>query len=236
MAASPKPTIAQNRLATTIAISLLTLAACAWIATYYLMPLLMIQSQSGMEGSSISAIVAPPSVLSVSIYGAIWVLGMVAMMFPAMIPIVLFYNKIVAKQERSPSLAKLVGTLLFLGGYLIVYVVLGICAYLVVYAAINLSMQFSELALLSAAASGAILIATGIYQFTSLKSACLKNCISPIAFFTVHHKTGLFGSFENGSSTWLLLCRMLLGFHARYVRCRSDEHSNYGCAGWHNCS
>ncbi len=161
------------------------------------MPLIMMQK--GMIMSfGVDAIVASPSLVSIAFFEIVWIVGMAAMMFPAMIPIVLFYNKIATKQESNPSLAKRVGTPLFLGGYMIVYAVLGICAYAAIYEVVNLSSHITQLAYLSFLASGSILTVTGIYQFTPLKSRCLKNCISPIAFFTIHYKPGLLGSFRMG--------------------------------------
>jgi predicted metal-binding membrane protein len=194
---SHKPIFVPNRLAIIIAGSLLSLAAFAWIATYYLMPVMMMPRTSVMS-LGVAAIVSSPSLVSISIFEIVWIIGMAAMMFPAMIPIVLFYNKVATRQESNPSLARSVGTPLFLSGYLIVYAALGICAYIAIYEAINLSSNLSQIAFLSIVASSAILIATGSYQFTSLKSRCLKNCISPIGFFALHYKTGLLGSIRMG--------------------------------------
>jgi predicted metal-binding membrane protein len=193
---SRKPIIVSNRLAIIIASSLLVLATLAWIATYYIMPFMMM-SQSGMMSFGVAAIVSSTSLTSISIFEIVWIIGMAAMMFPAMIPIVLFYNKFATKQESNPSVAKSIGTPLFLGGYLVVYAVLGIVAYLAIYEAISLSTNFSS-DLLVVIASSAILIVTGIYQFTPLKLRCLKNCVSPIGFFAVHYKSGLLGSLRMG--------------------------------------
>lgn len=190
---------ASDRLTILIVVSLLSCAALAWVATYYLMPLVMMPTTDMMSGlSGVSAIVSSPTALSVSIFEAIWIIGMAAMMFPAMIPIVIFYNKTATRRHANPTIAKSVGTPLFLGGYLIVYAVLGLGAFGTVYAAIKLSAQVSMLASLSAIAPAAILIATGVYQFTSLKSRCLRNCISPMGFFAVHYKPGLLGSLRMG--------------------------------------
>lgn len=123
---------------------------------------------------------------------------MVAMMFPAMIPLVLFYNKIVTRHWHNSFYTRILGTSLFLMGYLVVYAALGISAYLAVYETIGLSSKISNLAYLSGLATAALLIATGIYQFTTLKSRCLTNCISPISFFAVHYKEGLVGSMRMG--------------------------------------
>ena len=192
-----KPIFVPNRLAIIIAGSLLSFAAFAWIATYYLKPLMMMP-QTGVMSLGVAAIASPPSLLSISIFEVVWIIGMAAMMFPAMTPIVLFYTKVATRQQWNPSLARSVGTPLFLTGYMIVYAVFGIGAYIAIYEAINLSSNFSQIAFLSVVASSAILISTGVYQFTSLKSRCLKNCISPIGFFALHYKAGLFGSIRMG--------------------------------------
>jgi predicted metal-binding membrane protein len=196
MTESRKPVLLPDRLAISIAFSLLALAAVSWVASYYLMPLMA--SGSSVMSMGVAGIVSSLSFSSVGFFEIVWVIGMAAMMFPAMIPIVLFYNKIATKQEANPLLARVVGTPLFLSGYLIMYAILGLGAYLVVYESINLSMNFSALAALSVLASSAILIVTGIYQFTPLKSRCLSNCVSPMGFFAVHLRKGLVGTVQMG--------------------------------------
>ncbi len=195
MTETRKPFFVPDRLAISVAAALLTLAAVSWLASYYLMPLM---AGAGMMSMGVAGIVSSLSFSSVGIFEIVWVIGMAAMMFPAMIPIVLFYNKVATKQESNPFLARVVGTPLFLSGYLIMYAVLGIGAYLAVYEGINLSMGFSDLATLAILASSAILIITGVYQFTPLKSRCLSNCASPIGFFAVHLQKGMVGSVRMG--------------------------------------
>ena len=197
MAETQKPVFVPDRLAISVAFALLTLAAASWLASYYLMPLMM-ASGSGAMSMGVASIVSSLSFSSVGFFEIVWVIGMAAMMFPAMIPIVLFYNKVATKQESNPFLARVIGTPLFLSGYLIMYAVLGLGAYLVVYESINLSTSFSALAALSVLASSAILIVTGIYQFTPLKSRCLSNCVSPMGFFAVHLKKGMVGTVRMG--------------------------------------
>lgn len=193
-----------DKLAIALALSLLGVAAASWIASYYLMPFMMM-SNSGMmmSGTGVASIVSSSSALSITaiaLFEIIWIVGMVAMMFPAMIPIVLFYNRIATKLEPNPRLARAIGTPLFLSGYLITYAILGLGAYILVYAALNLSMYFSSslLSILAIEASAAILIATGIYQFTPLKYKCLSGCVSPIGFFATKSKKGLIGSLWMG--------------------------------------
>jgi predicted metal-binding membrane protein len=191
---SRKTIFVPDKLALTIAISLLVLASTAWLASYYLMPLMM----SGSSMMGVAGIVSSLSITSISFFEIVWIIGMIAMMFPAMIPIILFYNKVVTRQESNLSLARAIGTPLFLSGYLIVYAILGIVAYFGVYEAIKISTNFPQLAILSVAASSVVLVVAGMYQFTPLKSRCLSNCVSPLGFFALHYSKGSFGSIKMG--------------------------------------
>lgn len=130
------------------------------------------------------------------------------MMFPAMIPVVLVYTRLATKLEGNPRTARIVGTPLFLAGYLASYAFLGLGAYLVVYVALQMSMAFSFLSFLGVFAPSAVLALTGLYQFSRLKSACLSQCISPMGFFAAHSKKGLSGSVRMGftNGTYCVAC------------------------------
>jgi hypothetical protein len=84
---SSKPVFVPDRLAVTISVTLLVLASVSWIASYYLMPLMM---GSGIMSSGVASIVSSLSLSSLSLFEIVWIIDMAAMMFPAMIPIVLF--------------------------------------------------------------------------------------------------------------------------------------------------
>jgi predicted metal-binding membrane protein len=191
--------LVRDKLALWISISLFGAAGAAWVASYYLMPLMM--GDMAMTGG-VAAIVSSSSISlsAIGFFEVVWVIGMTAMMFPAMIPVVLFYNRFATKNERNPSNARVIGTPLFLAGYLLTYLALGLGAYLAIFVVLNLSSTVPWLASLSIVAAGAVLIMTGVYQFTSLKSRCLSKCISPIGFFALHSKNGLFGSLQMGFS------------------------------------
>lgn len=193
----PDELFVRDKLTIAISFSLLSLALISWAATYYLMPIMM-ASQSGMMSIGVEAIVSSFSFTSISIFEAVWMIGMVAMMFPAMLPIVLFYTKIASRQEHRPLLAKTIGALSFLGGYLAIYSILGIVSFACVWVAINFSESISQISLLSIGSSAGILIVAGIYQFTPIKSSCLSKCLSPIGFFALHFKSGLTGALRMG--------------------------------------
>jgi predicted metal-binding membrane protein len=197
----PIPVFFQDKLALTITTILLAAAAISWLASYYLMPLMMMNSSSGMMTTNgVAAIVSSLSIPSVAFFEIVWIIGMAAMMFPAMIPMVLFYNKVKAKLETNPRLAKIAGTPLFLSGYLLTYALLGIGAYLAIYAAITVSMNFSYFNAIAFIVPSAILIVTGLYQFSSLKTRCMSQCVSPFGFFATRSKNGLSGAFQMGFS------------------------------------
>jgi predicted metal-binding membrane protein len=189
-----------DKLSVTITAVLLATASISWLASYYLMPLMMIGPSGMMAGMGVAAIVSSLSLPAVVLFEVVWVIGMAAMMFPAMIPMVLFYNRIKTKLEINPTLARIAGTPLFLGGYLVTYALLGVGAYLAVYAAFILSSTFPALVGFSFIAPSAVLVAAGVYQFTSLKNRCLSQCISPFGFFATRSRTGLTGAFRMGFS------------------------------------
>lgn len=187
----------RDKLAIATAATLLLAASTAWIASYYLMPS-MKSGSSDMMGAA--GIVSSPSIASVFFFEAVWVVGMVAMMFPAMIPMVIFYNRFGKMLEPNVSLARVGGSSLFLAGYIATYALLGVGTYLAVFAGLYLGPIFPFLSAVSPFAPSAILIAAGTYQFSSLKTRCVVKCVSPLGFFATRSGKGLTGAFRMGLS------------------------------------
>jgi len=198
-----------DRLSIIVTAIILTATIAAWIVSSSLMPLMSytssgmtagMESSGTMTGMSILTIVPSLSLPVVGIFEVVWVISMAAMMFPAMIPMVLFYNKVRATEEPSVSLARAGGTSLFLAGYIVVYALLGVGAYLAIYGGLALSSSFPVPSTPSLIVPSVILIVTGIYQFSSLKNRCLSQCVSPFGFFATHSRKGLVGAFRMGLS------------------------------------
>jgi len=198
---TPVPILTGERLGIMVATLLVGVAAVSWAATYYLMPVMMMgdPATSGMAGvaSIISSSLSP---VPVGFFVSVWVVGMVAMMFPAMIPVMTFYNKVATRVEPDPAVAKFFGTPLFLLGYLAAYAGLGLLAYLAISVALSFAPLFPFSALLATVVPGSLLILAGAYQFSPLKSTCLSHCVSPVGFFAVHSRRGLTGSVKMGLS------------------------------------
>ena len=148
----------------------------------------------------VASLVSSLSLTSISLFELIWVVGMVAMMFPSMIPVVVFYNRVATRIESNPNIAKAIGTPLFLIGYLATYAGLGLLVYFAVFIAVSASSLLPTLSSFALFAPGIVLIFTGIYQLSPLKSRCLSHCISPMGFFAVHSQKGLLGSIRMGLS------------------------------------
>jgi predicted metal-binding membrane protein len=193
--------LTSDKLGIVVAILLVAVAAVSWAATYYLMPMMMMgdPAMSGMAGvaSIVSSSLSPTPI---GFFVLVWVVGMVAMMFPAMIPVMTFYNRFATKVEPNPAVAKLFGTPLFLVGYLATYAGLGLMAYLAISVVLSASPLLPFSALLATVVPGSLMILAGGYQFSSLKSRSLSHCISPVGFFAIHSQRGLSGSLRMGLS------------------------------------
>jgi predicted metal-binding membrane protein len=161
---------------------------------------------------------------AVLIFTVSWTVGMAAMMFPAIVPMVLLYDRLIVednnndnnsdynfdtskqknnKQRQFPlvfsSINYSIKTIVFVASYLLVWSLTGIL--LLLSWSILMNNLFTtygakELDIVS----GFLLILSGIYQFSSLKRKCLGYCESPLAFFTKRWKgKNLVGSLKMGT-------------------------------------
>ncbi|MGD0477936.1 MAG: DUF2182 domain-containing protein [Nitrososphaerales archaeon] len=158
-----------------------------------------------------------PDIGMLSSFLVVWIVGMVAMMFPAMIPVVSIYSGMTTKEEKGPNPSRFVGPAVFLTGYLSLYALLGLFLFVAVYAVFQLSFILPWLSSLSLVGVAAVLFAAGIWQLTPLKEKSLAKCISPMGFFLTHAKKGFSGAFRMGAEhgiycigcCWLYMLVML---------------------------
>lgn len=180
-----------DRLQKTLLIALVSISAMSW-ATSLLF-------QTNMLG----AMVAPYGLLSISLFVAVWTAGMAAMMFPAISPVILLYNRLaknsdsslalVVKASKGPHIIKIA---LFVGCYLAVWALTGLALLLGWSLLLNSVVAATGL---SAAIYGSILIAAGAYQFSPLKARCLGYCESPMSFFMKRWRDGTAGAVTMGT-------------------------------------
>ncbi len=147
---------------------------------------------------------------------AMWAVMQVAMMAPSTALMVLMFAKLSRgrREGRSPFLDRQI----FLLGYLIVWTGFSALATLVQWGLHAAGLLSPMMVSASPLFGGALLIATGAFQFTSLKQACLSHCRSPLGFFMTEWRQGTRGALMMGlrhgvlcvACCWLLMALMFV--------------------------
>jgi predicted metal-binding membrane protein len=138
----------------------------------------------------------PFSVSNGALYVVLWGVMMVAMMLPAMTPIVGLFRSIAKrKQEQGLSFAPV---WVFIVGYVTLWTLTGSVGYGVDLAIQSLPAQFPVLRTYGTVIGGLTLVGAGIYQLTPLKYLCLSQCRSPLGFFLESWRDGYMGAFRMG--------------------------------------
>ncbi len=134
--------------------------------------------------------------LAAPLFLAIWIVMMVAMMFPTAAPMILMFAAIAAgKRQRGQPF---VPTWIFVGAYLLVWSLFGIVAYALALGAEQLAVASPWLLLHAAWVGGTVLILAGIYQLSPLKHVCLAKCRTPLQFILGSWRDGRGGAFHMG--------------------------------------
>jgi predicted metal-binding membrane protein len=216
-----------------ILISIISIAAISWILS---------KDQSDMMTA-----MANYNPIVISLFTISWTIGMAAMMFPAIVPMVLIYNRLVKnnsdsnrssgnntlgkdtdssqtsvfagrnnddedgdddntfkrQEKRQSSLLSLsnvtssINITLFVGSYLLVWAITGIVLLLTWSIPVNylfMHLKTNQIQIVY----GVILIVSGVYQFSSLKTKCLGYCESPLRFFMRRWRSGSTGALKMG--------------------------------------
>jgi len=167
--------------------AMVLLSALAWVYLVW-MPVegmargILARGQESMD--SMGSMPMPSDLMDVSGWAAslplfvtMWVVMMVAMMFPAVSPVVLLFDRWRRSRERSVAT-----TMAFVAGYLIIWSVAGVFVFTAIVA---LDMQIDHSAT-AVRVGGAVLVGAGIYQLTPLKTMCLTQCRSPLSLIMQH--------------------------------------------------
>jgi predicted metal-binding membrane protein len=132
------------------------------------------------------------------LFTAIWGVGMVAMMFPSLIPMV--YT--VAVSARKPPETEILSIRnktgvsassgLFILAYVAIWTIVGVAFYLAIS-----GLAFTALptgVVTFALWAGPIMILVGLYQFTRFKQNALMKCRSPMTFLLTRWRSGNTGA------------------------------------------
>jgi predicted metal-binding membrane protein len=190
-----------DRVQKVVVISLIATSAIAWIAS--------------IDQPDMMVAMTTYNPLSISLFTASWTTGMAAMMFPAITPMVLMYNRLVTNKENNrdsqssvtiqqeergkaslsfPSLK----VIIFVACYLLVWAATGIALLLGWSVVMNTTIMTTENTVLIQYLYGALLIIAGAYQFTPLKKICIGYCESPLSFFMRRWRDGTLGAVNMG--------------------------------------
>ncbi|WP_428641880.1 DUF2182 domain-containing protein [Roseibium sp.] len=122
-----------------------------------------------------------------------WALMALAMMAPTAFPAFRTYQDLThAGAANAMSVAVLIT------GYLMVWLGFSVIAAVLQVQLAGLGFVDAAGRSTSAALNGALLLLAGLYQFSTLKDACLSACKSPMTFFMGHWQPGLSGAFRLG--------------------------------------
>ncbi len=131
-----------------------------------------------------------------AVVGLMWAAMVLAMMLPSAGPMIFTYAEIAdtAAAKGEP----IVSPFVLAGGYTVVWLGFAALATLVQFGFTQGALIDESMASASGLFSGAIFVAAGLYQFSGLKHACLRQCQSPFPFFFAHWATTPRGVFRLG--------------------------------------
>lgn len=131
----------------------------------------------------------------------VWIVMMVAMMFPSVSPTVALY----AQMTRRRGLSR---PLLFTSGYLFVWGAAGVAAYGLFH--LGRSLFGADLRWDAGGRwfAGGVLMIAALYELTPLKNVCLEKCRSPLGFLLGTWRDGRRGALEMGTrhAAWCVGC------------------------------
>ena len=127
---------------------------------------------------------------------AIWVVMMVAMMFPSVAPMVIGFVRI--SQNKDTHTRSWGSVAAFVAGYLVSWTAVGVVALLLQLLFTHFLQGSTSVRALQIIAGAAVIVA-GLYQFTRWKRVCLSHCRTPLSFFLHTWRSGVNGALEMGT-------------------------------------
>lgn len=148
---------------------------------------------------------------------AMWWVMMIAMMLPSAAPMILVFAAANTKAATSRSAA--VPTSIFAAGYLLVWGGFSMLATLLQWGLSSARLLDPMMQTNSNLLAAGLLISAGAYQFSPLKSACLRHCRGPVQFISQYWQSGRIGALKMGflhgtfclGCCWFLMALLFYG-------------------------
>lgn len=134
--------------------------------------------------------------IEVGVLVVMWTVMMIAMMTPAVAPMILMFSTI--HRRRTAEGRPAVPTAIFILGYLVIWAIYSVFAALAQVGLHVAAMLSSTMAATNPLLAGGLLIAAGVFQWTPLKRACLAACRSPLSFLMTDWREGRAGALVMG--------------------------------------
>ena len=177
-----------------ILVLLIAAAAAAWT--------LLVWQRMGMDAGMPMDMYSPTMGMRASLFLAVWMIMMVAMMFPTAAPMILMFHQVQSgKRGRGETF---ISTWAFVAGYMLVWAVMGVLAFAGAAGAETLAGHVGLSTATAARIGGALLMFAGAYQLSPLKDLCLAKCRTPIGFILTSWRDGQWGAVRMGLQHGLL--------------------------------
>ena len=185
-----------SRPRTIAAFAIVALAASGWLA----LGLLSGFAPASGVANYLTALCRPAAGASLdagwfALVALMWVAMTLAMMLPSAGPMILTYAEIAETAARKGE--RIVSPLVLAGGYLIVWLGFAAAA-AVLQIGVAWLIRDEIVTQLSVPIAAFLLVGAGLYQFSSLKQACLKVCQRPFQFFFMNWTDRAAGVFKLG--------------------------------------
>jgi len=143
-----------------------------------------------------------------------WFVMMIAMMLPAVLPVVLLFQR-VAQRSTFPKTR----ALLFASGYFAAWAAFSVVATAVQFMLVRLDWIDDMGVAKHSVVSGVLMAVVGVYQWLPIKNTCLQHCRSPIDFLTRFFRPSVLGASRMGFAhgwycigcCWLLMALLFVG-------------------------
>jgi predicted metal-binding membrane protein len=173
-------------------------------------------SAMDMGGGNIMLMAPEWSVGYAGLTFLMWAIMMMAMMLPSAAPAVLLAAALMRQRDGERVIGR---TGLFVLGYLLVWFGFSLAGTALQWGFDRVGLLSSDMILGSAKWAGVLLIAAGLYQWTSWKQACLVHCRSPFEDLTKYWRRGALGPMLAGIAhgsfclgcCWMLMALLFVG-------------------------
>ena len=165
------------------------------------------------------AATAPWKAIEFAFVFVMWAVMMIGMMTPSAMPMILLYARVGRQAVNAGK--PLAATWWFAAGYLLIWIAFALVATSAQWALERASLLTPMMAGASGVFGGLVMIAAGLYQWTPLKDACLRQCQAPWLFIQRHggFRGGALGSVALGARhgmycvgcCWVLMALLFVG-------------------------